>query len=71
MNTLAESYPTNKSTSRTAKKSTKPTQEKIDLENKLAGQQQYNQLQHAHKTVELSLTKESIDIDRMKLIADI
>ena len=49
-----------------------PFQEKINLEkNKLAMQLQHNQLQHAHKTMELDLTKESIDTSRMKLMADV
>lgn len=48
-----------------------PVQEKINLEkNKLAAELQRNQLQHAHKTMELGLTKKSIDTDRMKLMAD-
>lgn len=49
-----------------------PLQEKINLEKtKLAAELQHNQLQHTHKTMELSLTKESIDTDRMKLMADV
>lgn len=49
-----------------------PLQEKINLEkNKLAAQSQHNQLQHTYKTMELGLTKKSIDSDRMKLIADV
>ncbi|WP_339050231.1 hypothetical protein [Rickettsiella endosymbiont of Xylota segnis] len=49
-----------------------PLQEKINLEkSKLAAQLQENQLQHLHKTVELNLTKDSIDTNRMKLMADI
>lgn len=48
-----------------------PLQEKINLEKtKLAAELQHKQLQHAHKTMELGLTKESIDTDRMKLMAD-
>jgi|EndMetStandDraft_5_1072996.scaffolds.fasta_scaffold52895_1 hypothetical protein len=48
-----------------------PLQEKINLEkNKLTAELQHNQLQHAHKTMELGLTKQSIDTDRMKLMAD-
>ncbi|KAF5271649.1 hypothetical protein FQR65_LT05270 [Abscondita terminalis] len=49
-----------------------PVQEKINLEkNKLAAELQRNQLQHAHKTMELGLTQQSIDTDRMKLMADV
>lgn len=49
-----------------------PVQEKINLEKtKLAAELQQNQLQHAHKTMELGLTKDSIDTDRMKLMADV
>ncbi|WP_342227833.1 hypothetical protein [Rickettsiella endosymbiont of Rhagonycha lignosa] len=49
-----------------------PLQEKINLEKtKLAAELQQNQLQHAHKTMELGLTKNSIDTDRMKLMADV
>lgn len=48
-----------------------PLEEKINLEKtKLAAELQQNQLQHAHKTIELGLTKQSIDTDRMKLMAD-
>ncbi|WP_339050679.1 hypothetical protein [Rickettsiella endosymbiont of Xylota segnis] len=49
-----------------------PLQEKINLEKtKLAAELQHNQLQHTHKTMELGLTKESIDTNRMKLMADV
>jgi hypothetical protein len=49
-----------------------PLQEKINLEKaKLAAELQHNQLQHAHKAMELGLTKESIDTDRMKLRTDV
>lgn len=49
-----------------------PLQEKINLEkSKLAVHLQENQLQHLHKIMELGLTKQSIDTDRMKLMADV
>lgn len=49
-----------------------PLEEKINLEKtKLEAELQHNQLQHSHKTMELGLTKESIDTDRMKLMADV
>jgi len=48
-----------------------PLQEKITLEKtKLAAELQQHQLQHAHKSMALGLTKESINIDRTKLMAD-
>ncbi|WP_342220245.1 hypothetical protein [Rickettsiella endosymbiont of Miltochrista miniata] len=48
-----------------------PLQEKLNVEKtKLAAELQRNQLQHAHKTMELGLSKESIATDRMKLMAD-
>jgi len=37
----------------------------------LAAHLRQNQLQHEHKAKELSLTKESIDTERMKLMADV
>lgn len=49
-----------------------PLQEKINLEkSKLAAQLQEKEFQHLHKTMELGLTKDSIDTDRMKLMADV
>ncbi len=49
-----------------------PLQEKINLEKtKLAEELQHNQLQNTHNTMELGLTKDSIDTDRMKLMADV
>jgi len=49
-----------------------PLEEKINLEkSKLVAELQHNQLQHTHKIMELGLTKESIDTDRMKLMADV
>jgi hypothetical protein len=49
-----------------------PLQKKIKLEKaKLAAELQKNQLQHAHKTMELDLAKENIETDRVKLMADV
>ncbi|WP_218813992.1 hypothetical protein [Rickettsiella endosymbiont of Dermanyssus gallinae] len=49
-----------------------PMVEKLNLEKaKLAAQAQQNQINNAHKAIELGLDKENIDTERMKLMADL